>query len=84
MTNSKVMTYQGYKNRDTWLINLWLNNDANLYGAFKDALKLSQPIPELKRIVREARTLGIIKDKFYIRAVDWKTIVNQNRDLINS
>ncbi|HEY4963940.1 MAG TPA: hypothetical protein VIH90_04560 [Candidatus Saccharimonadales bacterium] len=33
-------TYNGYTNRETWLVSLWLNNDPISYSIFSEALEL--------------------------------------------
>lgn len=30
------MTYQGWKNYETWNVALWINNDQSLYNAMRD------------------------------------------------
>ncbi len=39
-------TYEGWKNRQTWNVSLWLNNDYNMYTA---AVRFMQINPNLKR-----------------------------------
>ncbi|HUD06819.1 MAG TPA: hypothetical protein VMR34_02935 [Candidatus Saccharimonadales bacterium] len=33
-------TYNGWTNRETWLVSLWLNNDPVSYSMFTEALEL--------------------------------------------
>ena len=40
------MTYEGWKNRQTWNVSLWLNNDYNMYTA---AVRFMQINSNLKR-----------------------------------
>lgn len=35
-------TYNGWTNRETWLVSLWLNNDRNSYSIFSEALELNE------------------------------------------
>ena len=39
-------TYNGWSNRETWLIGLWLTNDAQSYALLSEALELSASIFE--------------------------------------
>ena len=39
---SEVSTYNGYCNRETWLVSLWLNNDQASYRVLEDVLRLSE------------------------------------------
>ena len=33
------MSYQGWKNYETWCINLWLDNDEGLYNTYREQAK---------------------------------------------
>ena len=37
---NEVSTYNGWSNRETWLVSLWLNNDPISYSMFSEALEL--------------------------------------------
>ena len=36
-------TYNGWSNRETWLVSLWLNNDESLYSQLLAAVELQEP-----------------------------------------
>ncbi len=36
-------TYNGWSNRETWLVSLWLNNDESLYSQLLEAVELNEP-----------------------------------------
>lgn len=36
-------TYNGWSNRETWLVSLWLNNDESLYSQLLVAIELQEP-----------------------------------------
>ena len=82
--------YNGWKNRQTWLVNLWLNNEPSsqqaLYDIANDAEELvdGSPAP----IYMRADTLmGYIMDRFYMLESLQKEIDNPFNglflDLIN-
>ena len=35
-------TYNGWTNRETWLVSLWLNNDPGSYALLSEALELKE------------------------------------------
>jgi len=37
-----VSTYNGWSNRETWLVSLWLNNDESLYSQLIEAIELHE------------------------------------------
>ena len=38
---SELSTYNGYCNRETWLVSLWLNNDRDNYELLDNVLRLN-------------------------------------------
>jgi hypothetical protein len=38
MNDTAIDTYNGWTNRETWLVSLWLNNDQSSYGVLLEAL----------------------------------------------
>lgn len=45
-----IATYNGWSNRETWVMNLWLTNEECLYNELQRLLKLFAPIAKLKRL----------------------------------
>lgn len=39
MSDLDVRTYNGWRNRETWLVNVWLSNDEISYNYFRSILK---------------------------------------------
>lgn len=64
-------TYNGWKNRETWIVSLWLQNDEELY-------RTAQEVEDIESWVRYelAPTTGMIADLTLsaICRVDWDAI----------
>ena len=79
-------TYNGWKNKETWLVNVWLNNDYEMYqyylGRVTDAWNNNGNVmEELKEIVWEIyrdehRESGLINDLIAtsLNNVDWSRL----------
>ena len=50
MSGATVQTYNGWANRETWLVNAWLNNDEISYNYLQSILKRSDPLAGAKEI----------------------------------
>ncbi len=60
-------TYNGYKNRDTWLVALWLNNDKKNYNRFNANIERLLNIDD-KNLLKELKTY------FYNDNIDFKKV----------
>jgi hypothetical protein len=86
---SEVSTYNGWKNRETWLISLWLNNDQDSYELLSNVLGLSTSS------TRKAEKLhNLVEDQMYdleleaslwsdllstaLAKVDWLEVIESN------
>ena len=86
---SDISTYNGWVNRETWLISLWLNNDQDSYELLTKVLGLNTPS------TRKAEKLhNLIEDQMYdleleaslwsdllstaLAQVDWLEVIESN------
>ena len=86
---NEVSTYNGWTNRETWLVSLWLNNDPVSYSMFSEALELDTSD------FKKAEWLETqIKDEMYdlpleaslwcdllgtaLARVDWREVIENN------
>ena len=84
-------TYNGWSNRETWLVSLWLNNDESLYSQLLSAVEQNESASVkaewLAERVQEqldwhledqeaSRWIDMIRGSFY--RVDWVEIININ------
>jgi hypothetical protein len=62
------MSYNGYPNRDTWVVALWLNNDAGNYRKMLNNKKqlLAMPKDKLLRTLKQNFKIG--------DPVNWKNV----------
>jgi fructosamine-3-kinase len=76
------MTYQGWKNHPTWLVWVWLENDAALYSYCQEIKAESQDVREIadsiKQMIEDAKPQssdlwGDLIDSA-LAEVDWKEI----------
>ena len=86
---SDISTYNGFVNRETWLISLWLNNDQDSYELLSSVLGLSTSS------IRKAEKLhNLVEDQMYdleleaslwsdllstaLAKVDWLEVIESN------
>lgn len=86
-------TYNGWKNYETWNVNLWLNNDEGLYNQFSKIIKdlksknYSYPLEKYVRDEVESMVLdefesngkfGDLDSRDELNAVDFEEIAKNN------
>ena len=57
---SELSTYNGWKNRETWLTSLWLNNDRGDYELLLRILMLDKP-----ELYKATKLKAILEDQVY-------------------
>ena len=50
MNDKALVNYNGWSNRETWLVNLWLNNDEISYHYFKSILRRGDQLSRIKEV----------------------------------
>jgi hypothetical protein len=58
----KDTTYNGWKNRETWNVALWLGNDYPLYCTARGYAKYATPYLSLRRDLKESLNFNSTKD----------------------
>lgn len=95
-TNTQSETYNGWKNRATWNISLWIGNDENVYGAAHAAVDTLRRRGTLESVVtpswakafatiafEEAFDSTKTPDGYSVddADIDWSAIADMIRDL---
>ena len=86
-----TLTYNGWKNRETWLASLWLNNDEYNYRLLTDILELDISSGRKAGMLQE-----VVEDQMYdfdlganlfsdllstsLSKVDWLEVIKSNLD----
>ena len=86
-----TLTYNGWSNRETWLVSLWLNNDEYSYKLLTDILELNLSSSNKAKILQE-----LVEDQMYdldlganlfsdllatsLSKVDWLEVIKLNLD----
>ncbi len=84
-----TLTYNGWVNRETWLVSLWLNNDECNYQLLSDILKLN-----ILSSRKAERLQELVEDQMYdldlgaslfsdllstsLSKVDWLEVIESN------
>ena len=84
MRDETLKTYNGWKNRETWLVNVWLNNDEISYNYFRTVLSKDDPTLRAKNIseyfdeLLEDESITLWKDlmREVLSKVNWQEIVS--------
>ena len=83
------LTYNGWVNRETWLISLWLNNDEYNYQLLSEILELN-----VSSSIKAERLQELVEDQMYdlelganifsdllstsLSKVDWLEVIESN------
>ncbi len=84
-----ISTYNGWVNRETWLISLWLNNDEYNYQLLSEILELN-----VSSSIKAERLQELVEDQMYdlelganlfsdllstsLSKVDWFEVIESN------
>jgi len=86
MIHDNDNTYNGWKNYETWNVNLWIQNDEGLYGFVRDGLESlmdrcdndweNVSLTDLKELVRDAFGSNKTPDgvSLFSNEIDWDEI----------
>jgi hypothetical protein len=86
MIHDNDNTYNGWKNYETWNVNLWIQNDEGLYGFVRDSLESlmdrcdndweNVSINDIQEIVHDAFPLHKTPDgvSLFSNEIDWNEI----------
>ncbi len=87
-TQTVATEYNGWSNRETWLVNMWLTNDRCYYDELCEIIKnfnLDEQAEELERYVRfitdTDNSIGIVGDLLNtsLGLIDWVEVVAANQ-----
>lgn len=87
-TQTVATEYNGWSNRETWLVNMWLTNDRCHYDELCEIIKnfdLDEQAEELERYVRfitdTDNSIGIVGDLLNtsLGRIDWVEVVAANQ-----
>ncbi len=86
-------TYNGWSNYETWLVNLWLNNDQKVYDALSEDARCADTMYDAKNVIKnwveneleqflEGREAGMFVDllRGALSEVNWYEIARHMRD----
>ena len=84
MNYKTVPTYNGWKNRETWLVNVWLNNDEISYNYLIARLREGNSLKQAKEVnqyfneLLEDTSITLWKDLMFevLSKVDWIELVS--------
>jgi len=84
-----TLTYNGWSNRETWLVSLWLNNDEYNYRLFSEILEM-----KISSSIKAERLQELVEDQMYdlelganlfsdllstsLSKVDWLEVIKAN------
>lgn len=84
MNARKHYPYNGWTNRQTWNVHLWLSNDEPLYNkaiaAARPARTLKEAIAALKELCARVWPSGRTPDNDSLRGVDWAEVARAFRE----
>ena len=83
-------TYNGWSNRETWMVNLWMSNEELYYYMFRDILRdydstfeQAEKLESYVRYMAESAAVdGLAGDMLNtaLGRVDWLSIVESNQE----
>jgi hypothetical protein len=79
-----MTTYNGWTNRQTWNVHLWLSNDEPLYRMALDAAKprrtLADAAAAIRTMCNDLWPSGRTPDNDSLRGVNWREVASAFRE----
>lgn len=70
---SQDTKYNGWKNRDTWLVVLWLDNEELAYESMRQIKE--RTYQDTFNLINDLLKRNLIKDKIELKNVNWSEVI---------
>lgn len=85
-----ISTYNGWSNRETWMVNLWMTNEECYYYKLRNIQKCYETVSEqaqqleeyIRFVVESVASQGLVGDMLSssLGRVDWVEVIENNQE----